>query len=155
MKLHNIFLHNYCNHLWNNAVGINKGAAIYLHLLRELGNEGESERKVAFYHRNSSDDRKQAILRDLQLPLGSQEKHIICVVATVSLGIIDSVKKLIINKIMAGVGVDVKVDNAVIFGLPESVENLLQEGGRPMRGGNEETKGRHGYAFFYHKGHLG
>ena len=54
-----------------------------------------------------------------------------------------------------GVGVDIKIDNAVIFGLPETVENLLQEGGRPMRGSREETEGKHGYAFFYHKGHLG
>ena len=59
------------------------------------------------------------------------------------------------KKSLAGVGVDIKIDNAVIFGLPETVENLLQEGGRPMRGNNEETEGKHGYAFFFHKGHLG
>ena len=59
------------------------------------------------------------------------------------------------NRSLVGVGVDIKIDNAVIFGLPETVENLLQEGGRPMRGSYEETKGKHGYAFFFHKGHLG
>ena len=78
----------YSTYSWDNVSGINKGASIYLHLLRELGYEGENERKVAFYHRNSSEQRKQAILKDLQLPLGSRDKHIICVVATVSLGII-------------------------------------------------------------------
>ena len=49
----------------------------------------ETERKIAFYHRNSSDGRKEAILKDLQLPLGSKDKNLICVVATVSLGKID------------------------------------------------------------------
>ena len=67
--------------------GINKGAAIYLHLLRELAAADDSDRRVAFFHRNSSEDRKKAILNDLQLPLGSDNKRIICVVATVSLGI--------------------------------------------------------------------
>ena len=67
--------------------GINKGAAIYLHLLRELAAADDADRRVAFFHRNSSEDRKQAILSDLQLPLGSENKRIICVVATVSLGI--------------------------------------------------------------------
>ena len=52
-------------------------------------------------------------------------------------------------------GVDIKTDNAIIFGLPETPENFLQEGGRPMRGSNEETKGKQGYAFFFHKGSLG
>ena len=60
---------------------------MFLHLLRELGSQ-EGERRVAFFHSNSSEDRKEAILRDLQLPLGSEEKRLICVVATVSLGII-------------------------------------------------------------------
>ena len=50
---------------------------------------------------------------------------------------------------------DIKVDNAVIFGLPETAENLLQEGGRPMRGSLQETQGKHGLAFFFHKGSLG
>ena len=52
-------------------------------------------------------------------------------------------------------GVDIRTDNAIIFGLPETPENFLQEGGRPMRGSNEETKGKQGYAFFFHKGSLG
>ena len=43
-------------------------------------------RRVAFFHRNSSENRKKEILNDLQLPLGSQDKKLICVVATVSLG---------------------------------------------------------------------
>ena len=36
-------------------------------------------------------------------------------------------------------GVDIRVDEAIVFGLPETIENLLQEGGRPMRGTDEET----------------
>ena len=94
---------------------------------------------MAFYHRNSNDKRKQEIIRDLQLPLNSRDKQLICVVATVSLG----------------VGVDIRVDNAVMFGLAETAENLIQEGGRAMRGSNQETSGRHGFAFFFQKGHLG
>ena len=94
---------------------------------------------MAFYHRNSSDKRKQEIIRDLQLPLNAGDKQLICVVATVSLG----------------VGVDIRVDNAVMFGLAETAENLIQEGGRAMRGSILETSGRHGYAFFFHKGRLG
>ena len=54
-----------------------------------------------------------------------------------------------------GVGVDLRVDHAVIFGLPETAENLLQEGGRPMRGSDLETQGKHGFSFFFHKGNLG
>ena len=50
---------------------------------------------------------------------------------------------------------DIKVDAAVIFGLSETAENLLQEGGRPMRGSSQETGGKQGYAFFFHKGNLG
>ena len=50
---------------------------------------------------------------------------------------------------------DIKVDAAVIFGLAETAENLLQEGGRPMRGSSQETGGKQGYAFFFHKGNLG
>ena len=50
---------------------------------------------------------------------------------------------------------DIRVDSAVIFGLSESIENLVQEGGRVMRGGDEETSGRLGYSFFLHKGALG
>ena len=75
----------------------------------------------------------------MQLPLGSADKHLICVVATVSLG----------------VGVDIRVDNAIMFGLADTAENLLQEGGRAMRGSYQETEGKHGYAFFFQKGHLG
>ena len=56
---------------------------------------------------------------------------------------------------LTGVGVDIKVNNAVIFGLPETAENLLQEGGRPMRGSQQETLGKQGFAFFFHKGSLG
>ena len=119
--------------------GINKGSAIFLHLLKELSREPETCREVAFYHRNTSDDRKQAILADLQLPLGSEKKKLLCVVATVSLG----------------VGVDIRVDHVVAFGLADTAENLLQEGGRAMRGSHEETAGKHGFAFFFQKGRLG
>ena len=56
---------------------------------------------------------------------------------------------------LKGVGVDIKVHNAVIFGLSETAENLLQEGGRPMRGSAAETNGKRGLAFFFHKGVLG
>ena len=107
--------------------------------MKELHDERDPLRRVAFFHRNTSDERKQVILADLQLPIGSKEKQLICVVATVSLG----------------VGVDIRVDNAVMFGLADTAENLLQEGGRAMRGSHEETLGRHGYAFFFQKGHLG
>ena len=69
--------------------GINKGAAIYLHLLRELATGDEARKQIAFFHRNSSEARKRAILCDLQLPLGSPDKHIRCVVATVSLGMFE------------------------------------------------------------------
>ena len=65
--------------------GINKGSTIFLHLLKELA-EVDDTRRVAFFHRNSSDTRKQEILEDLQLPLGSTKKGLLCVVATVSLG---------------------------------------------------------------------
>ena len=56
---------------------------------------------------------------------------------------------------MSGVGVDIRVDSSVIFGLSETVENFLQEGGRVMRGDATETQGRIGYSFFLHKGSLG
>ena len=70
-----------------NFAGINKGSAVYLHVLQNLAKAGESRRKVAFYHRNTSEARKEAILKDLQLPLGSQDKTLLCVVATISLGV--------------------------------------------------------------------
>ena len=41
------------------------------------------------------------------------------------------------------------MNNAVIFGLSETAENLLQEGGRPMRGSRDETAGKQGYAFVF------
>ena len=43
-------------------------------------------REVAFYHRNSSDGRKEEILHDLKLPLNHPDKKLKVVVATVSLG---------------------------------------------------------------------
>ena len=54
-----------------------------------------------------------------------------------------------------GVGVDLRVDNAVMFGLAETAENFLQEAGRAMRGSSQENAGKQGYAFFFQKGHLG
>ena len=47
---------------------------------------------------------------------------------------------------------DIRVDHAVIFGLADSPENLLQEGGRPKHGVED---GSHGFAFFFHKGVIG
>ena len=43
-------------------------------------------RLIAFYHRNTSEERKEEILQDLKLPLNCNEKKLRCVVATVSLG---------------------------------------------------------------------
>ena len=73
---------------FNLKIGINKGSDIFLHLLKELTIPLSEERRVAFYHRNISDKRKKEIIEDLQLPLNSKEKRLICVVATVSLGTI-------------------------------------------------------------------
>ena len=108
---------------------------MFLHLLKEVGQDGNGIRQVALYHRNTSDQRKREILLDLQLPLGSPDKKLICVVATVSLGKINSfVIFVIVIHNFQGVGVDVRVHHAVIFGLSENAESLLQEGGRPIRG---------------------
>ena len=52
-------------------------------------------------------------------------------------------------------GVDIRVTNSVIFGLAASMEDLLQEGGRVMRGSPLETGGQHGLSFFFHKGAIG
>ena len=67
-------------------IGINKGSSIYLHLLRKLGDSDGGDRRVAFYHRNTSEKRKEEILRDLKLPLMSPDKKLLAVVATISLG---------------------------------------------------------------------
>ena len=129
---------------------------MFLHLLKEVGQDGNGIRQVALYHRNTSDQRKREILLDLQLPLGSPDKKLICVVATVSLGKINSfVIFVTVIHNFQGVGVDVRVHHAVIFGLSENAESLLQEGGRPMRGGPIETQNQRGFAFFFHKGNLG
>lgn len=50
---------------------------------------------------------------------------------------------------------DIRVANSVVFGLSETIEDLLQEGGRSMRGGDLETQGQRGWTFFLHKGSLG
>ena len=65
-----------------------------------MENENTS-RRVGFYHRNSSESRKMEILKDLQLPLGSPDKTLLCVVATVSLGK-GRVKKIVENSTMGG-----------------------------------------------------
>ena len=57
--------------------------------------------------------------------------------------------------VFAGVGVDIRVHKTVVLGLSENMENLLQEGGRSMRGSITETKGQLGIRFFLHKGSLG
>ena len=51
-------------------------------------------------------------------------------------------------------GVDIRVDHAIIFGLPDTPEYLLQEGGRPKRGAEVNNRAQ-GYAFFFHRGQLG
>ena len=60
-----------------------------------------------------------------------------------------------LNHHFQGVGVDLRVDHAVIFGLADTLENLLQEGGRPKRGYHVNASINQGYAFFFHKGVLG
>ena len=67
-------------------LGINRGSAVYLYILKALNSQLSEDRKVAFYHRNTSDPRKAEILEDLKLPIGHPEKKIQCVIATVSLG---------------------------------------------------------------------
>ena len=54
--------------------------------MRQLGISKDGHRQVAFYHRNSSDQRKAEILSDLKLPLDSPVKNLLALVATVSLG---------------------------------------------------------------------
>ena len=66
--------------------GINKGCSIFLHLLKQLGASSDGNRKVAFFHRNTTERRKSEILKDLKLPLDSPNKRFLAVVATVSLG---------------------------------------------------------------------
>ena len=56
---------------------------------------------------------------------------------------------------IAGVGVDIRVHHSVNFGLSSTMEDLLQESGRVMRGSVQEIDGRQGFAFFLHKGALG
>ena len=56
---------------------------------------------------------------------------------------------------ITGVGCDVRVDKVIAYGAASNAENLLQEAGRPMRGSQEETEGKRGYTFVFHKGHLG
>ena len=50
---------------------------------------------------------------------------------------------------------DIRVTNSINFGLAASMEDLLQEGGRVMRGSDMETGGKQGLSFFLHKGALG
>ena len=80
------FFKNSSNHFVAIFIGINKGTAIYLSILKSLNDPCEEGRSVGFYHRNTSLARKQEILEDLKLPITSQEKKLLCVVATVSLG---------------------------------------------------------------------
>ena len=54
-----------------------------------------------------------------------------------------------------GVGVDIRVGCSVVFGLSQTPEDFLQEGGRAMRGAERETRGQLGFSFFLHKGSLG
>ena len=66
--------------------GINKGTHVYLHLLRHRKQTEGGDRRVAFYHRNTSEARKQEILDDLKKPLTCSDKKLLAVVATISLG---------------------------------------------------------------------
>ena len=59
---------------------------IYLNLLKTVNDCRKEQRQIAFYHRNTNQGRKEQILSDLKLPLTSEDKKILCVVATVSLG---------------------------------------------------------------------
>ena len=111
-------------------------------------------RNVAFFHCNTSTPRKEEILQDLKLPHFSSDKKLQCVIATISLGT-DYYKKPFSYNLLSGVGVDIRVENTVVIGLSENMENLLQEGGRSMRGSVHETSGRRGFSFFLHKGKLG
>ena len=49
---------------------------------------------------------------------------------------------------------DIRVGCSVIFGLSDTFEGFLQEGGRSMRGGEVETQGQTGFSFFLRKGAL-
>ena len=114
---------------------INSGTEVYFTLIAMLG-EFTNKKSVAFYHSNSSDGRKSEILYDLALPTNSPEKILKAVVSTISLG----------------VGVDIRVNNVVCFGLGSTPENLIQEAGRCNRG--KEGNGGNGLAFFFQKGSI-
>ena len=116
---------------------INSGTEIYFNLIDMLGQYTSSQRSVAFYHSNTTENRKKDILRDLSLPLSSPDKKLNAVVATISLG----------------VGVDIRVKNVVCFGLGSTPENLVQEAGRCQRGKQDMTQDI-GLAFFFQKGSV-
>ena len=113
---------------------INSGTEVYFNLVNMLG-QFTGQRSVAFYHSNTSENRKNDILRDLSLPLNSPDKRLNAVVATASLG----------------VGVDIRVKNVVCFGLGSTPENLVQEAGRCQRGKQVTDIG---LAFFFQKGSV-
>ena len=50
---------------------------------------------------------------------------------------------------------DIRVSSSINFGLAASMEDLLQEGGRVMRGSSVETEGKQGFSYFIQKGALG
>ena len=112
-------------------------------------------REVAFYHRNTSERRKEEVLKDLKLPLNSPDKKLLVVVATVSLGMENGLYQCLNYYTILGVGVDIRVHNSVNLGLSATAEDFFQEGGRPMRGSELETQGQQGFSFFLHKGALG
>ena len=74
-----VYQYAYCS-------GINKGCSVFLTLLKKLGMSLAGHRKVAFFHRNTTESRKAEILDDLRLPLNDPKKKLVAVVATVSLG---------------------------------------------------------------------
>ena len=114
---------------------INSGTEVYFHLLKMLCQD-TNDKTVAFYHRSTSESRKQAILHDLSLPINCPSKRLKAVVATISLG----------------VGVDIRVKNVVCLGLGSSPENLVQEAGRCLRGTNLSSDTERGLAFFFQRG---
>ena len=113
---------------------------------------------MGFYHRNTTQERKDEILHDLKIPMCSDRKKLQCVVATISLGnIIAPMAMGAFSSIFpcSGVGVDIRVANTLVLGLSENMESLMQESGRSMRGAEGETQGLMGFSFFLHKGALG
>ena len=85
----------------------------------------EDVREVAFYHRNTSERRKEEVLKDLKLPLNSPDKKLLVVVATVSLGMENGLYQCLNYYTILGVGVDIRVHNSVNLGLSATAEDFF------------------------------